>query len=97
MKSTYGATMIAALKTVLPVKKAMKPRQKKKILCLAGREELLSLLGEAQRKKQHAKERVLSQLVKEPELPYELLTKKLKCFARRTSKPGGAGRDPNRG
>lgn len=77
MKSTYGATMIAALKTVLPVKKAMKPRQKKKILCLAGREELLSLLGEAQRKKQHAKERVLSQLVKEPELPYELLTKKL--------------------
>ena len=43
MKSTYGATMIAALKTVLPVKKAMKPRQKKRFCVLrAGKSSYLS-------------------------------------------------------
>ena len=30
IKRTYGSTMIAALKTVLPVKKAMQPKEKKK-------------------------------------------------------------------
>lgn len=77
MKRTYGSTMIAALKTVLPVKQAMKPRQKKKILRLADKEEILSLLGQAQRKRQHARARVLAQLADEPELPYELLVGKL--------------------
>ena len=77
MKRTYGSTMIAALKTVLPVKQAMKPRQKKKILRLADKEEIVSLLGQAQRKRQHARARVLAQLADEPELPYELLVGKL--------------------
>ena len=77
IKKTYGSTMIAALKTVLPVKKAMQPKEKKKILRLMTPEEITSLLGECMRKHQHAKARLLSQLLQEPVLPYELVTKKL--------------------
>lgn len=77
MKQTYGSTMIAALKTVLPVKQVRKPREKKKIVRLADKEELLFLLGECRRKKQRARERVVQELLRESVLPYELVTKKL--------------------
>ncbi len=77
MKETYGSTMITALKTVLPVKQAMKPKEKKKITRLMTAEETTSLLGEAIRKHQTAKARLLSELCKEPVLPYELVTGKL--------------------
>lgn len=77
MKETYGSTMIAALKTVLPVKQTMKPKEKKKITRLMTAEETTSLLGEAIRKHQTAKARLLSELCKEPVLPYELVTGKL--------------------
>lgn len=81
IKETYGSTMIAALKTVLPVKKAMKPVEKKKITCLMNAEEIRSLWGEALRKHQTAKARVLEELCKEPVLPYELVTGKLNVAA----------------
>lgn len=77
LRRTYGCTMIAALRTVLPVRQTMKPREKKKITRLVTKEEAVSLLGECLRKKQSARARVLSELVKEPVLPYELLTKNL--------------------
>ncbi len=77
MKQNYGSTMIAALKTVLPVKQAVKLKEKKKITRLASAEETMSYLGECIRKHQTAKARVLAELVKEPILPYELVTKKL--------------------
>lgn len=81
LKHTYGSTMIAALKTVLPVKQKMNPAEKKKIVRLMTAEEVTSLLGECIRKHQSAKARVLSELVKEPYLPYELVTKKLNVSA----------------
>lgn len=81
MKETYGSTMITALKTVLPVKKAMKPVEKKKITRLMTTEEIRSLWGEALRKHQTAKARVLKELCKEPVLPYELVTGKLHVAA----------------
>ena len=77
MKQTYGSTMIAALKTVLPVKQVMKPKEKKRIVRLFGQEEIISLLGECLRKHQSAKARVVSELCREMVLPYELVTKKL--------------------
>ena len=77
MKKHYGSTMIAALKTVLPVKQTVKLKEKKKITTIATGEELISCLGECQRKHQYAKERVLKELLREPVLPYELVTKKL--------------------
>ena len=81
MKETYGSTMIAALKTVLPVKQAVKLKEKKKICRLMTAEETRSKLGEAMRKHQNARVRVLEELVREPVLPYELVTGKLNVSA----------------
>lgn len=77
MRKNYGSTMIAALKTVLPVKQSMKPKEKKKIVRLMTPEETRSLLGESERKRQWAKARVLAELCREPVLPYSLVTGKL--------------------
>lgn len=77
MKDAYGSTMIDALKTVLPVKRAMKQKEKKKITRLLSVEETRALLGECMRKHQTAKARVLEELCREPVLPYELVTGKL--------------------
>ena len=54
MRQTYGSTMIAALKTVLPVKRAVKAVEKKKLRRSLSAEELTSLLGECMRKHQNA-------------------------------------------
>lgn len=77
MKDAYGSTMIAALKTVLPVKRAMKQKEKKKITRLLSVEETRAFLGECMRKHQTAKARVLEELCREPVLPYELVAGKL--------------------
>ena len=81
MRQTYGSTMIAALKTVLPVKRTVKAVEKKKLRCSLSAEELTSLLGECMRKHQNAKVRVLQELLTEEELPYELVTGKLHVSA----------------
>lgn len=81
MRKTYGSTMIAALKTVLPIKRDMKLKEKKKIRRLFTSEETRSVLGEAVRKHQNAKARVLEELCREEELPYELVTGKLNVSA----------------
>lgn len=91
MKETYGSTMIAALKTVLPVKRAMKPKEKKKITRLMTTEETTALLGEAMRKHQSAKVRLLTELCKEPVLPYELVTGKLNVAAATIKSLAGQG------
>ena len=81
MRQTYGSTMIAALKTVLPVKRTVKAVEKKKLRRSLSVEELTSLLGECMRKHQNAKVRVLQELLTEEELPYELVTGKLHVSA----------------
>lgn len=81
MRQTYGSTMIAALKTVLPVKRTVKAVEKKKLRRILSAEELTSLLGECMRKHQNAKVRVLQELLTEEELPYELVTGKLHVSA----------------
>ena len=81
MRQTYGSTMFAALKTVLPVKRTVKAVEKKKLRRSLSAEELTSLLGECMRKHQNAKVRVLQELLTEEELPYELVTGKLHVSA----------------
>ena len=81
MRQTYGSTMFAALKTVLPVKRTVKAVEKKKLRCILSAEELTALLGECMRKHQNAKVRVLQELLTEEELPYELVTGKLHVSA----------------
>lgn len=81
LKSNYGSTTIAALKTVLPVKQKQKPLEKKRVVrCLSGEEAALAA-GECERKHQRAKARVLAALQTEEELPYELIRQKLHVSA----------------
>lgn len=91
MRKTYGSTMIAALKTVLPVKKDIKQKEKKKIRRLFTTEETRAVLGEALRKHQYAKARVLEELCREAELPYELIIGKLHVSAATLRSLAGQG------
>ena len=77
IRRNYGSTMIQALKTVLPAKKSVKKLEHKKIERRMGREELLSLLGESERKKQTAKAKLLRELLEQESIPQEWVTGKL--------------------
>ena len=77
MREQYGSTMIQALKTVLPPRKAVKKLEKRVILRRLGREELFSMLGESKRKKQVARARLLEALLDQESIPYEWVTGKL--------------------
>ena len=77
IREQYGSTMIAALKTVLPVKQTYKPVEKKTISLLWDYEQTADLLQECIRKHQPAKERMLRELIKEKVLDYQLVTQKL--------------------
>ncbi len=77
MKRNYGSTMIQALKTVIPARQSVKKLEHRTLERLMNREEILSLLGESQRKKQIAKERLLQELLQQETLPCEWVTSKL--------------------
>ncbi len=81
MKKNYGSTMIAALKTVLPAKQAYRPKTRKSVIRLKPPEQLRELLAEAVRKKQAARIRILTELINEEVLPYELVAGKLNISA----------------
>ena len=69
--------MIQALKTVLPAKQSVKKLEHRQLVRLMNREEILSLLGECERKKQVAKARLLKALSEQETIPYEWITGKL--------------------
>ena len=77
IRRNYGSTMIQALKTVLPAKKSVKKLEHKRIERVMSREEIISLLGLSERKKQTAKARLLRELVEQETIPYEWVTGKL--------------------
>ena len=77
IKEHYGSTMIQALKIVLPVKKEVKPVEKKTIELLLPKEDAAFLLEECKRKHQHAKVRILEELIEEKVLDYQLVRGKL--------------------
>lgn len=77
IKEQYGGTMIQALKTVLPIKQKEKTKVKKKIKLLLNEEEAKEKLEFYLEKNQKARARLLAALMDEPELDYELVTKKL--------------------
>ena len=81
LKSNYGSTTIAALKTVLPVKQKQKPLEKKTVLRCLSAEETAGAADECERKHQRAKARVLKALQTEEELPYDLIRQKLHVAA----------------
>lgn len=77
LKERYGSTMSQALKTVLPVKAEVAPKEEKTIRSLKNREELELLLVEAECKKYKARVRLYRALIENGTLPYRLTAEKL--------------------
>ncbi|SEG04892.1 replication restart DNA helicase PriA [Butyrivibrio sp. Su6] len=79
MKRQYGSTMIAALKTVLPASKKQARQIHKFISLRLPEREARDLYNECVRKKQKARERLLKELIDNPDdrIPYEFITGKL--------------------
>lgn len=77
IKNTYGSTMIQALKTVIPIKNEIRHKENKTITLNCDEEKAKEFLLVCINKKYKAKERLLTELIKEKNLPYELVTQKL--------------------
>ena len=63
MRDYYGSTMIQALKTVIPVKQKIKPKEKKSVRLLLGRAEAEEKLAFYRKKHQTARARLLEALL----------------------------------
>ena len=72
LKERYGSTMNQALKTVLPVKQKVKPKQARFIRRALSPQETKKAAEEAAAKHYGARERLLKVLVDAEELPYEV-------------------------
>ena len=77
IREQYGSAMIQALKTVIPVKKKIKAREKKSIRLIMDREKAVSQLEFYRKKHQAARARLLEALLEDAELPYELAAGRL--------------------
>lgn len=75
----YGSTMNQALKTVLPVKKKVRAKENKIVTLIVDEEIARGELSKMRVNKKHsvAKERLLSALINEGEIPWDILTTKL--------------------
>ncbi|WP_029230747.1 replication restart helicase PriA [Butyrivibrio sp. VCB2006] len=83
MKKYYGSTMIAALKTVLPVTKKQNKQVHKFVSLRMNLREATEYYHECVSKKQKARERIMAELLATPDerIPYELITGKLHVTA----------------
>ena len=86
IRKNYGSTMIQALKVVLPVKKTVKPIEKKTISLVLQEEEAKQLLETCRHKSQKARVRLLEELLKERVLDYQLVRGKLNISAQTLTK-----------
>lgn len=71
LKEQYGSTMNQALKTVLPVKQKVKPREKKVLKSLLDHSQLLKAFNEAEKKNYKARARLFKAFLENPVIPYE--------------------------
>ena len=77
MKKHYGSTMIAALKTVLPVKQSVKPVEVKEVSLNIPLSEVPALAEEFQKKHQVAKKRLMEEVLLQEKISYSMITGKL--------------------
>lgn len=77
MREQFGGTMNDALRTVLPVKRTVRPEEKKEIVLQIAPEEAERLCMEAEKKHQVARLRLLRELIQTPRLAKKLVTQKL--------------------
>lgn len=78
MKETFGGTMNNALKTVIPVKKAVKIKEKRRIVLIKPYDELYEIYQEQSKKNNVARVRLLEALLKNNILDYNEAIDKLK-------------------
>jgi primosomal protein N' (replication factor Y) len=78
IKETFGGTMNDALKTVIPVRKAVKIKEQRSIQLVIDSEQANQLYYEYQRKNNKARLRLLEALLKDRVLDYEVALNKLK-------------------
>ena len=81
MKEHYGSTMIQALKTVIPIKKKIRQKERKTLILLLSDAEAEEKLRFYEKKNQKARYRLLEALLEEKEIPYELAVGKLNLSA----------------
>lgn len=81
MREYYGCTMIQALKTVMPVKEAVRPLVEKTIRCLLSEEELAEKIAFCEKKHQIARLRLLAALKEDREIPYGIALDRLNLTA----------------
>lgn len=77
IKDTFGATMNDALKTVIPIKKTVKAKEKKYVKLFIQEEEAKEQLQLFRKKNNTARVRLLEELIREQVLDYELVINKL--------------------
>ena len=77
MKETFGATMNDALKTVIPVKKSIKSKEKKTIRLAVSLEEAQEYLKSFQKKNNRARVRLLEEIINQQTIDYEIVVNKL--------------------
>ncbi len=81
MKQRYGSTMNRSLSTVLPVKKNVRAVQKKDVVLLLDDEEAAAKLEFFTKKRMVARQRLLTELMKERKIDQKLVTGKLNISA----------------
>lgn len=81
MREQYGATMIQALKTVLPVKQKMKQKEERWIRLLLEKEEAENQLELCRKKHYVARQRLLEALLENDTISYTLAMDKLHLTA----------------
>ncbi len=91
IRTNYGSTMIAALKTVLPVKQKLRQPVKKTLYCLVDAETARQKAQLFEKKHQKAKARLMYELSLAPVVPYSLVTGKLHITPQTINSLAGAG------
>ena len=81
LKEQYGSTMNQALKTVLPVKQKVKPKEKKVLRLLIPEEQLEAVTAEAEKKSYKARVRLFKELKENPLIPYEVASGQMNLSA----------------
>ncbi len=77
MKQRYGCTMAQALRTVIPIRSRVRPKEEKEVILAADRPEAAQALEVMVRKHQSARARLMRALLEEEKIPAGLVREKL--------------------
>ncbi len=81
LRRNYGATMNQALKTVLPIKQKTSVKKQRMVRLALSRKKAENWLDVFEKKHNTARARLLSNLMEQSPLPYEVVTRKLHMTA----------------